>query len=402
MNSVGNLLREQREARGMSIDDAVNATKIQKVYLDAIERGDFSFFKNQEFYQQVFVGSYADFLGLNKGEILSNLQDDAKEYANAPKAEATAQPQMDPNVVKKYLQDYDVKSEPKDPVATTAEVNDEIITEQQKPEVTNDEINQLIDEINQNVEVDLDEYFEKQPVEDQSTLVMPAIDKEVQVPAAPSQSDEELLNSSIFEDIQKINDEVEVKDEFEVPTVHENPTNNFFNAPKSDELETTAVIDLTSGIEIETVSNEESIPVMPQPQLEEAPVVMPESVVESQKEVEDIVNNIDDSTIVQPPLEFQKPVEEKPVFSVEEINKEDNINILDKSLQSSADLTSLNEDPSKTSMDLKVAKALGDSKVSIDEKDAKKIKRDRIVDYAIGVAIAILICYLAFLIWQSL
>lgn len=88
MSKVGNQLKEKRESLGLSIEDVVNQTKIQKVYIDAIEKNDLSFFQNQDFYQQVFVGRYADFLGMDKNAVLSALQDDRNDYKEEVAAKA--------------------------------------------------------------------------------------------------------------------------------------------------------------------------------------------------------------------------------------------------------------------------------------------------------------------------
>lgn len=90
MNKVGQMLREQREKLNISIEEVSNKTKIQPIYLDAIEKGDFAFFKNQEFYQQIFVGSYAKFLGLDKNELLDQLVEDNNEYLLNPSKDGFA------------------------------------------------------------------------------------------------------------------------------------------------------------------------------------------------------------------------------------------------------------------------------------------------------------------------
>ena len=453
MNTVGSLLKEQREAKGFTIDDVVKGTKIQKIYIDAIEQGDFSFFKNQEFYQQVFVGSYADFLGINKNELLVQLQDDVKNYVPKPRPEfkrvneaedpkptsivssasSTPEPevvveevvntpeveevveetiteeviqpevveetfeaptpepevaetvevpeevnpttQINPGQLKKFLQDYEVKSEEVDPVVESAQVNDEIIEQESKSDITNDEINQLIDEINQNVEVDLGEYFEA----DGETLAQPVADLEPAVSSISSiksddvQSDEnEKLNLSLLEEIQKINDEVESvkeaieKEDEEIPTIHVNQNNNFFNRSENDQLGSTAVIDLTSGIEIEKIQKE----------LEEEPVEEPQVLEE----------------IVVEDVEVETPT------TVEEITKQDGGNVL---AELEKNMPKNDGDPSKTSMNFKVAKALGDSKVEVDEADAKKIKRDRIIDILLMIFIIALLCVLGYMAWNT-
>ncbi|MDL2211700.1 helix-turn-helix domain-containing protein [Erysipelotrichaceae bacterium OttesenSCG-928-M19] len=489
MNSVGNLLKEQRLAQGMSIDEVVKATKVQKIYIEAIENGDFSFFKNQEFYQQVFVGSYADLLKLNKNDVLNDLQADIKDFIENP-VEVKEKPiktQMDPNIVKKYLQDYDVKPIQKDPVGEVSQVNTEIIEEQLQPEIENEEINQLIDEINKNVEVDLNEYFEEatpidtnnlgneeetipdeilanqmlddlisakeddtslvnddvamtnlndaiNPVEVNETNMQPSFTEsflesperedvvqpsftesflqsptfqEVEEQLEPenntelkAEEDPNLLNNSLLDDIQKINDDVEAtKDDIsELDTVAEHPTNNFFNENRDSILDSTAVIDLTNGIEIETVSNasEASLPIN-----EETLPVNDNIMTDAQMPVEPS-ENIEKVVEIDKVIETN-PVEARPEFTIEEVSQSNDqiLNELEKNLDSEQDLQAITQDLTKTSMDLKIAKALGDSKIEIDEKDAKKIKKDKIVDYALFIFIILLLIYLGYFVWSN-
>lgn len=366
MNKVGNLLKETRESRGLSIDDVVEATKIQRVYIDAIEKGNFSFFKNQDFYQQVFVGSYADFLSLDKNETLVALQADAKVYdyssPNADKKTEAVQPQavqsepakpVQPEIKKpapvraEFLTDYEVKSQPEDPAVTNANLKNEIINDARQEEQATDEINQLIDEINQNVEVDLNEYFEDAPV---------------------AQEKEELIHSSILDDIQKINEDVD-QNKPEVPTIQAAPEQ--FNL-KADEFEQTDVIDLTSGIEIETVAKEQ----MAQPLAQESV---------------DIVATPDNNSTEQM----------RAIFDVPKASSDDEvIAALENTLKTQLDLNIIEEDPDRTSMDLKVAKALGDSKIVIDKKDEKKIKRDKMIDRLLFLVIIVLVGVLAFYLFK--
>lgn len=355
MNKVGNLLKETRESRGLSIDDAVEATKIQKIYIDAIEKGDFSFFKNQDFYQQVFVGSYADYLDLDKNEILVALQADAKVYDySSPTLEKKPEVAKPIPEIKKpapmrseFLTDYEVKSEPVEPGAIEEEINNEIILDAQQVEQTTDEINQLIDEINQNVEVDLNEYFEEAPISDESGL----------------------LHSSILDDIQKINEDQETV----VPTIQAVPEQ--FNL-KADEFEQTDVIDLTSGIEIETIADEKSV----------------------LSSIEEMNTNVD---VVEQPASINSSTDQmKAIFDVPKHSSDDEvIAALENTLKTQLDLNVIDEDPERTSMDLKVAKALGDSKIVIDKKDEKKIKRDKMIDRILFIVIIILIAVLAYYVY---
>jgi len=67
--SVGKYLKNQREAQKISIKDVAEATKIAKIYLEAIE-DDNTEKISAEIYRRGFIKNYAKFLGLNPDEIL--------------------------------------------------------------------------------------------------------------------------------------------------------------------------------------------------------------------------------------------------------------------------------------------------------------------------------------------
>ncbi|MEG0364653.1 MAG: hypothetical protein RR577_03385, partial [Erysipelotrichales bacterium] len=75
---------------------------------------------------------------------------------------------------------------------------------------------------------------------------------------------------------------------------------------------------------------------------------------------------------------------------------EDVIAALENTLSTQLNINLNDEEPERTSMDLKVAKALGDSKVAIDKKDAKKMKRDKILDTILIILIVVGIILLGF------
>ncbi|MDD4336078.1 MAG: helix-turn-helix domain-containing protein [Firmicutes bacterium] len=70
LNEIGVLLRGAREARGMSLADVSEITKIRSKYLDAIERGEFAMIPG-EVYLKGFIRNYADCVGLDGGQVVA-------------------------------------------------------------------------------------------------------------------------------------------------------------------------------------------------------------------------------------------------------------------------------------------------------------------------------------------
>ncbi|WP_332237417.1 helix-turn-helix domain-containing protein [Sporolactobacillus sp. KGMB 08714] len=68
MSELGQTLKEAREAKGLSLDDLQEETKIQKRYLQAIEDGDFKQLPG-DFYTRAFIKSYAEAVGVDFGEL---------------------------------------------------------------------------------------------------------------------------------------------------------------------------------------------------------------------------------------------------------------------------------------------------------------------------------------------
>jgi cytoskeleton protein RodZ len=68
--SVGSFLRENREARGIALDEAVRVTRIGKNYLTALEADRYDALPNTA-YVTGFLRAYAAFLGLSGDEIVS-------------------------------------------------------------------------------------------------------------------------------------------------------------------------------------------------------------------------------------------------------------------------------------------------------------------------------------------
>lgn len=81
--SIGKTLKEARVANGYTLDDLQKNTKIQKRYLIAIEEDKFDELPG-EFYVRAFVKQYADSVGLDGNELLSQAND---KLPNAKTAE---------------------------------------------------------------------------------------------------------------------------------------------------------------------------------------------------------------------------------------------------------------------------------------------------------------------------
>ncbi|SCM96614.1 Uncharacterized protein BWINRASL_03621 [Bacillus mycoides] len=73
MTELGQKLTEAREARGLSIDQLHEITKIQKRHLVAIEEGNYDVLPGA-FYARAFIKQYADAVGLNGEELLVEYQ----------------------------------------------------------------------------------------------------------------------------------------------------------------------------------------------------------------------------------------------------------------------------------------------------------------------------------------
>lgn len=86
MTELGKILREAREAKGLSIDDVQELTKIQKRYLEAIEEGNYEILPGQ-FYVRAFIRQYAETVGVDVSPFL--VEKPREEVSE----EATAKPE---------------------------------------------------------------------------------------------------------------------------------------------------------------------------------------------------------------------------------------------------------------------------------------------------------------------
>lgn len=75
---IGEILKEAREAKGLSLDDIQELTKIQKRYLVAIEQDDFHVLPGR-FYARAFIKEYAIAVDLDPDVVLQGFDEDKIE-----------------------------------------------------------------------------------------------------------------------------------------------------------------------------------------------------------------------------------------------------------------------------------------------------------------------------------
>ncbi|MGE7870243.1 helix-turn-helix domain-containing protein [Bacillus paramycoides] len=81
MTELGQKLKEAREAKGLSMDQLHEITKIQKRHLVAIEEGNYDVLPGA-FYARAFIKQYADAVGLNGEELLVEYQSTIPQSEN--------------------------------------------------------------------------------------------------------------------------------------------------------------------------------------------------------------------------------------------------------------------------------------------------------------------------------
>ncbi|MBT2260036.1 helix-turn-helix domain-containing protein [Bacillus safensis] len=81
MTELGKRLVEAREEKGMSLEDLMAATKIQKRYLLAIEQGNYDIIPGK-FYVRAFIKQYAEAVGLNPEQLFEEFRKDVPSTYN--------------------------------------------------------------------------------------------------------------------------------------------------------------------------------------------------------------------------------------------------------------------------------------------------------------------------------
>ena len=77
MENIGTLLKETREEKKISLEEAHEGTKVSIQHLQYLEENNFKFLP--ETYVKSFLKTYANFLGLNAGELVQEHQKDVEE-----------------------------------------------------------------------------------------------------------------------------------------------------------------------------------------------------------------------------------------------------------------------------------------------------------------------------------
>lgn len=70
MISVGQLLRETRDSKNLSVKQVSNAIKIRESLLEALEKGEYTVFSS-DMHLKSFLRSYANYLGINEEKVMA-------------------------------------------------------------------------------------------------------------------------------------------------------------------------------------------------------------------------------------------------------------------------------------------------------------------------------------------
>lgn len=110
LNEIGEKLKEARKAKGYTLDDLQQMTKIQKRYLIAIEEGNYDVMPGK-FYARAFIKQYADTVGLNGDQLLEEYTDAVphthdEEYVEKVSTDQTRVGKNTENVFLTKVQEY--------------------------------------------------------------------------------------------------------------------------------------------------------------------------------------------------------------------------------------------------------------------------------------------------------
>ncbi|MBO8155166.1 MAG: helix-turn-helix domain-containing protein [Bacillaceae bacterium] len=108
---LGKKLKEAREEKQLSLQDIQDMTKIQRRYLDAIEKGNFRVMPGN-FYVRAFIREYAIAVGLNPDELLEEFknelpstreEDEQAQLSRVKKHRRTSEPSGKPSAFLSFL-----------------------------------------------------------------------------------------------------------------------------------------------------------------------------------------------------------------------------------------------------------------------------------------------------------
>ena len=89
---LGDLLRETREQKKLSLEDVEQGTNIRKLYIKSIEDGDYNKLPGEVFLKG-FIKTYGKFLGLNSLELIEQYKKEKNASASEKEVEPTNQVQ---------------------------------------------------------------------------------------------------------------------------------------------------------------------------------------------------------------------------------------------------------------------------------------------------------------------
>ena len=92
MGKIGDLFREARLGKGLTLEQVADETNISKHFLQGIESDDFSDFPG-EVYSLGFIRNYAEFLGLDASAMVEIYRsNESTRQAEVEKSESTELP----------------------------------------------------------------------------------------------------------------------------------------------------------------------------------------------------------------------------------------------------------------------------------------------------------------------
>ena len=102
---LGDMLRSERERQGLSIRDIEKGTSIRALYIESIEKGDYSQLPG-EVYTKGFIRNYANFLKMDAAAVVKRYMEE-----NHPEKVAEQQAEQEADAAPKAEQQPEKKNE---------------------------------------------------------------------------------------------------------------------------------------------------------------------------------------------------------------------------------------------------------------------------------------------------
>jgi cytoskeleton protein RodZ len=97
MGTIGVWLRQTREAKGSTLEDAEAATRIRPRFLEALEAGNFAVFPGGQVQVRGFLRIYARYLGLSSEEVLARYDTEVRGIGAVTPSGASGEAQPAPS-----------------------------------------------------------------------------------------------------------------------------------------------------------------------------------------------------------------------------------------------------------------------------------------------------------------